>query len=135
MHEVLVNRLGGLGLPRKSVVWLTDRPDMTLDVYRGRKATMQQCKKLTKHILFILFSCRRLKTKGSVLYDDLQKYRTDIVIISLERIISVFRTLKCKAFQLDVKRKKEVKVCIKSTNRRGQQRQPDREFVGKSKVY
>ena len=42
MHEVLVNRLGGLSLPRKSVVRLTDRPDMTLVVYRGRKTTMQQ---------------------------------------------------------------------------------------------
>ena len=42
MHEVLVNRLGGLSLPRKSVVRLTVRPDMTLDVYRGRKTTMQQ---------------------------------------------------------------------------------------------
>ena len=42
MHEVLINRLGGLSLPRKSVVRLTDRPDMTLDVYRGRKTTMQQ---------------------------------------------------------------------------------------------
>ena len=42
MHEVLVNRLGGLSLPRKSVVRLTDRPDMTLDVYRGCKTTMQQ---------------------------------------------------------------------------------------------
>ena len=42
MHEVLVNRLGGLSLPRKSVVKLTDRPDMTLDVYRGRKTTIQQ---------------------------------------------------------------------------------------------
>ena len=42
MHEVLVNRLGGLSLPRKSVVRLTDRPDMTLDVYRGRKTSMQQ---------------------------------------------------------------------------------------------
>ena len=31
MHEVLVNRLGGLSLPRKSVVRLTDRPDMTLE--------------------------------------------------------------------------------------------------------
>ena len=37
MYEVLVNRLGGLSLPRKSLVRLTDRPDMTLDVYRGRK--------------------------------------------------------------------------------------------------
>ena len=42
MHEVLVNRLGGLSLPRKSVVRLTDRPDMTLDVYRGRKTTKQR---------------------------------------------------------------------------------------------
>ena len=42
MHEVLVNRLRGLSLRRKSVVRLTDRPDMTLDVYRGRKTTIQQ---------------------------------------------------------------------------------------------
>ena len=42
MHEVLVNRLEGLSLPRKSVVRLTVRPDMTLDVYRGRKTTIQQ---------------------------------------------------------------------------------------------
>ena len=42
MHEVLVNRLGGLSLPRKSVDRLTDRPDMALDVYRGRKTTTQQ---------------------------------------------------------------------------------------------
>ena len=36
LHEVLVNRSGGLSLRR-----LTDRPDMTLDVYRGRKTTIQ----------------------------------------------------------------------------------------------
>ena len=40
--EVLVNRLGNLSLPRKSVVMLTDCPDMTIDVYRGRKTTIQQ---------------------------------------------------------------------------------------------
>ena len=39
VHEVLVNRLG---LPRKSVVRLTDRPDMTKAVYRGRKTTKKQ---------------------------------------------------------------------------------------------
>ena len=49
MHEVLVNRFGGLSLPRKSVVRLTDRPDMTLDVYRGRKTTIQHnCKNKKK---------------------------------------------------------------------------------------
>ena len=42
VHEVLVNGLGGLSLPRKCVVRLTDRPNMTLDVYRGRKTTIQQ---------------------------------------------------------------------------------------------
>ena len=50
VHEVLVNRLGGLSLSRKSVVRFTDRPDMTLDVYRGRKTTIQ----LHPHLL--LFS-------------------------------------------------------------------------------
>ena len=39
MHEVLVNCLGGLSLPKKSVVRLTDCPDMTIDVYHGRKTT------------------------------------------------------------------------------------------------
>ena len=49
MHEVLVNRLGGLSLPRKNVVRLTDRPDMTLDVYRGRKTTIQPTNRLLSH--------------------------------------------------------------------------------------
>ena len=48
MHEVLVNHLGGLSLPRKSVVRLTDRPNMTLDVYRGRKTTNQRQQQSTK---------------------------------------------------------------------------------------
>ena len=51
VHEVLVNRLGGLSLPRKSVVRLTDRPDMTLDVYRGRKTTIQHNQTCTCKIL------------------------------------------------------------------------------------
>ena len=42
VHEVLVNRLRGLSIPRKSVVRLTDRPNMTLDIYRGRKTIKQQ---------------------------------------------------------------------------------------------
>ena len=45
VHEVLVNRLGGIGLPRKSVVRVTERPDMALDVYRGRKTTIQYYQK------------------------------------------------------------------------------------------
>ena len=49
MHEVQINRLGGLSLPRKSVVRLTDRPDMTLGVYRGRKTTIQQQQPISKN--------------------------------------------------------------------------------------
>ena len=60
MHEVLVNRLGGLSLPRKSAVRLTDRPNMSLEVYRGRKnnntttTTTQQ--HFLQYISFILTS-------------------------------------------------------------------------------
>ena len=56
MHEVLVNRLGGLSLPRKSVVRLTDRPDMTLDVYHGCKTTIQQqFSSVLKNVIFCVF--------------------------------------------------------------------------------
>ena len=65
MHEVLVNRLGGLSLPRKSVVRLTDRPDMTLDVYRGRKTTMQHAtdEEICKKVRNLGCSDRRIKVK------------------------------------------------------------------------
>ena len=57
MHEVLDNRLGGITLSRKSVVRLTDRPDMTLDVYRGRKTTTQH-----NNYNFGLSECNKVKT-------------------------------------------------------------------------
>ena len=62
MHEVLVNRLGGLSLPMKSVVRLIDRPDMTLDVYRGRKTTMQcnWTKLKSSHLPWSLSACTRI---------------------------------------------------------------------------
>ena len=37
VHEVMVNRLGGLSLLR-----INDRPDMTLDVHHVRRTTIQQ---------------------------------------------------------------------------------------------
>ena len=55
VQEVLVNGLGGLSLPRKSVVRLTDHPDMTLDIYRGRKTTTQQQDR---------FLCRQVKANS-----------------------------------------------------------------------
>ena len=53
VHEVLVNRLGGLSLARKSVVRLTDRPDMT-DVYRGRQTTTQQQQQFTLLQIYLI---------------------------------------------------------------------------------
>ena len=64
MHEVLVNRLGDLSLPRKSVVRLTDCPDMTLDVYRGRKTTMQ-CNNDPLKLDFIAFNISSRKRNTS----------------------------------------------------------------------
>ena len=61
MHEVLVNRLGGLSLPRINVVRLTDRPDMTLDVYRGRKTT-------TTTTTTYFYSTMKLKSPPVIVY-------------------------------------------------------------------
>ena len=63
MHEVLVNRLGGLSLHRKSVVRLTDRPEMTLDVYRGRKTTKQHKQQRLSFTVFRLKQLRALEVK------------------------------------------------------------------------
>ena len=49
------------------MVRLTDRPDMTLDVYHGRKTTIQQHKFTTKFI----FLCDGQGTiKRAILYSD-----------------------------------------------------------------
>ena len=76
MHEVLVNRLGGLSLPRKSVVRLTDRPDMTLDVYRGRKTTNQQSTEASFLDLHLSISDDFVQTK---IYDKRDDFDFDIV--------------------------------------------------------
>ena len=75
MHEVLVNRFGGLSLPRKSVVRLTDCPDMTLDVNRGRKTTTQQ------HILSLLPSAlSKCLIKLTTLSDTLTKLMETVAV-------------------------------------------------------
>ena len=63
VHEVLVNRLGGLRLPRKSVVRLTDHLDMTLDVYRGRKTTIQQFRAIFQLVVEFTKSLKVTKSK------------------------------------------------------------------------
>ena len=42
VHKVLVDYLGGISLPRKSVVSLNDHPDMTIGVYLGHKTAQRQ---------------------------------------------------------------------------------------------
>ena len=66
VHEVLVNRLGGLSLPRLSVVRLTDRPDMTLAVYRGCKTTTQHS--LTRRTPPPTFSDTAITYRNPALY-------------------------------------------------------------------
>ena len=69
MQEVLVNGLRGLSLPRKTVVRLTDRPDMTLDVYRGRKTTNQQQMFMTCKIKIIDIQNWVLRTAVNLIFD------------------------------------------------------------------
>ena len=93
MHEVLVNRLGGLSLPRKCVVRLADRPDMTLDVYRGPKTKMQQqqCYSICKNSQLSI-----AQTLTSQSFKDLlsiKYYSLDISPI-LTPVISNYRYLK-----------------------------------------
>ena len=86
MHEVLVNRLGGLSLPRKSVARLTDRPDKTLDVYRGRKTTIQQHSFLKVSIYINVYKC------SNILYYLREQ---DLCILQPQRPLFV-----CSAFYL-----------------------------------
>ena len=87
MQEVLVNRLGGLSLPRKSVVRLTDRPDMTLDVYCGRKTTIQHNREKSGNLkingfgrqssenLFILFKREKDVLSRGIVWAHLPSHR------------------------------------------------------------
>ena len=46
------------------MVRLTDRPDMTLDVYRGRKTTIQQYNTLEKSLAFSALGSMSVKYFG-----------------------------------------------------------------------
>ena len=87
MHEVLDNRLGGLSLPRKSVVRLTDRPDMTLDVYRGRKTTKQQ-----KTKLFLLINVKMTTIVGILTFMSGKNSILDVFELTKSRISLYFYT-------------------------------------------
>ena len=92
MHEVLVNRLGGLSLPRKSVVRLTDRPDMTLDVYRGRKTTMQQQQQqqpVSSSVYLLIFVLSMCPVQSSLL-DHRTRNHLSFHFLSMVRSSSYF---------------------------------------------
>ena len=101
MHEVLVNRLGDLSLPRKSVVRLTDRPDMTLDVYRGRKTTMQKktyihiqnrYRKITRHGETHEYSLKMCNSGAVILCEPLVQLKVE-KRAALERAMHTFQNL------------------------------------------
>ena len=86
MHEVLVNRLEGLSLARKSVVRLTDHPDMTLDVYRGRKTTIQQHTTTKQKLVYCGFNI--LNVPNYVSFCEL----TDLPYCELFSVFRLIRT-------------------------------------------
>ena len=91
MHEVLVNRLGGLSLPRKSVVRLTDRPDVTLDVYRGRKTTIQHQQDLEHQKVFVSkhFSVLQLHASIDLAHQEINS-RTSVARTLMARLPWLF---------------------------------------------
>ena len=97
MYEVLVNRLGGLSLPRKSVVRLTYRPDMTLDAYRGRKTTSQQhlTHTRTRFKLWICVLCVFISNYYGSVY-------LDVLISNYVHVYFVVLISNCRSAYLDV---------------------------------
>ena len=84
MHEVLVNGLGGLNLPRKSVVRLTDRPDMTSDVYCGCKTTTTIVVYRSALLIFRFIMVSIIEQTVSICYYPVYKYKPLIGNSSLE---------------------------------------------------
>ena len=128
MHEVLVNRLGGLSLPRKSVVRLTDRPDMTLDayrgrktdhpdmtldVYRGRKTTMQQQQPICFIISFIGYS--RCNSPYTYKY-GISKYRVHSIYsrdaVGLQPFFGIRRCYNRKTYSASVQTGSVIKIYV-----------------------
>ena len=82
MHEVLVNRLGGISLPKRSVVMVTDCPDMTTDVYPGSKTTTQQQLQTSEEKTSYLY-IKPLYTGGLCILESICHFRGVRSILSL----------------------------------------------------
>ena len=65
------------------MVRLTDRPDMTLDVYRGRKTTMQQK-------VLLIFMNLILPVQEFVKYRGRQKLHIDISLVIKFKNLPIF---------------------------------------------
>ena len=88
------------GLPRNSVVRMTDSPDMTSAAYHGRKATSNKkniIMSLIKHIWKHIFICIYCLS-----YKNLLNFKIHILIV---RHLILFHRLAC-VFFADFKRKK-----------------------------
>ena len=104
MHEVLVNRLGGLSLPRKSVVRLTERPDMTLDVYRGRKTTKQYQQQLKEK------ATMKLKVTNNISYLEAKTLHENKPETTFSKIVHSIARPEMKDASTQYKKRKIVKL-------------------------
>ena len=95
VREVLVNRLGGLSLPRKSVGRLTDCPDMTSDIYRGRKTTTQQQQQYIVVDIFINYVSTTSQPETEIIAHSLSlvtSYRPDMTETLFKRKSQIIYT-------------------------------------------
>ena len=63
------NRLGGLSLPMRSVVRFTDRPNMTLAVYREGKTTTHQQKQQATYKAHLSSTIKDVTITNKKLFD------------------------------------------------------------------
>ena len=96
MHEVLINHLGGISLPRKSVVRLTDRPDMTLDVYGGRKKNKSTTISYRQRCAVISTSCARC-VNFTLLSKNSLAMRSGLLARPQKKVRTYLRTAHAKA--------------------------------------
>ena len=75
------------------MVRLTDRPDMTLDVYRGRKTILQQYNREFLQICIVGLLLFALDISGTSIFKIL--VRTLIIFQTFTKIYEVYKTLLC----------------------------------------
>ena len=83
------------------MVRLTDRPDITLDVYRGRKTTMQQqqlcCLQIQLHSFFLAFEVTSSPEKRKKQNKKKKKENTKIIACQLFKRVSCHTQLESQS--------------------------------------